>query len=807
MPNPLEQYLEPEDSGVPTGPNGVKRVLIPTNDLEKRIDPAYNDPMTGFSPQDQGEGEPTTLAGKLEAFSNLMQRLTGTKFGEQRYQTWPEKMIRSGFTLPGDIATGQEAMAPLGLRREDVTDIPAFLPPTKDSPWIAQKLGIGPVAAQPGDHVVERAMDTGGLMAGGAFGATKPGTATLGSGPVLRVARKLPDGAVQEGKPGQIHSDLLSDVELIAGVDKSPGEMGFITPNGKFLNRNDALEFVNKYEPERAPDPARGRLEAHRYNNALLSDSGTPGAPVSALAKQASAPPFYSALENAVTHAKQPKMSYDQWMGYLKNQPGVKAEELAWMGLDEKPKAWGDKPVTREMMEEHLRDQKFEVQEIIKKEHQGDSIESQAFNTLERDHPDVEPGTLAYENLYHEIVDNLAEAPEVVNSTKFEQYQLPGGENYREMLFTLPEKTQPAKNYTIEERDGKFWVDKQDGRSLRGYNTREAAEQATRKLQEVYRKPAPESNYKSSHWDEPNVLAHTRLNDRTIDGKKSLHIEEIQSDWHQEGRKKGYATSENDKLAKIAQQKMDEAGYPISNEDAKGALHDGFISQNEYDAFVSGSRGVPDAPFKQSWPDLVLKRMIREAAEKGYDQISWTPGEAQAARYDLSKQLKDLSYFQNKDGSYDLTGNRVGGGMHVFGDKVPADKLADFVGKDVADKIIKNEGKEFGKFRTLEGVDLKVGGEGMKSFYDKMLVDKANALGKKFGAKVEKKRLGIGEKGNPLRQNEDGSITGGVEAWVLPISDALRNTATQKGFPLFMSGLPFPLEHTEENPWKKRSAQ
>ena len=46
--------------------------------------------------------------------------------------------------------------------------------------------------------------------------------------------------------------------------------------------------------------------------------------------------------------------------------------------------------------------------------------------------------------------------------------------------------------------------------------------------------------YKSSHWDEPNVLYHVRKQDTVIDGEKTLLVEEIQSDWHQDGRKKGY---------------------------------------------------------------------------------------------------------------------------------------------------------------------------------------------------------------------------------------------------------------------------
>ena len=41
----------------------------------------------------------------------------------------------------------------------------------------------------------------------------------------------------------------------------------------------------------------------------------------------------------------------------------------------------------------------------------------------------------------------------------------------------------------------------------------------------------------------------------------------------------------------------------------------------------------------------MLKRMMKYAAKHGYDGISWTPGEQQAERYDLSKQVKELFYY------------------------------------------------------------------------------------------------------------------------------------------------------------------
>jgi len=38
---------------------------------------------------------------------------------------------------------------------------------------------------------------------------------------------------------------------------------------------------------------------------------------------------------------------------------------------------------------------------------------------------------------------------------------------------------------------------------------------------------------------------------------------------------------------------------------------------------VKNSRGIPDAPFKDTWPIVAVKRMIAKAAAEGYDQIAW----------------------------------------------------------------------------------------------------------------------------------------------------------------------------------------
>jgi hypothetical protein len=46
-------------------------------------------------------------------------------------------------------------------------------------------------------------------------------------------------------------------------------------------------------------------------------------------------------------------------------------------------------------------------------------------------------------------------------------------------------------------------------------------------------------------------------------------------------------------------------------------------------------------PFKKTdqWVNLAIRRMMRYAAENGFDRIAWTNGEQQSERYDLSKKL------------------------------------------------------------------------------------------------------------------------------------------------------------------------
>jgi hypothetical protein len=133
---------------------------------------------------------------------------------------------------------------------------------------------------------------------------------------------------------------------------------------------------------------------------------------------------------------------------------------------------------------------------------------------------------------------------EVAGATKYNQYTLPGGEDYRELLLTMPDKTVESIDIPVWKKNSQglwayFVMDRQVSGAF-AYDTEEYREAAAGTISKNTVEGI-KGNFQSAHWgDVPNILAHVRFNTRrTPDGKNILFIEEIQSDWAQEGKKKG----------------------------------------------------------------------------------------------------------------------------------------------------------------------------------------------------------------------------------------------------------------------------
>lgn len=112
-------------------------------------------------------------------------------------------------------------------------------------------------------------------MLGGGAGFSERG-ALGSSGARLVVARKMEDGSIKYGQPGQVHTDLMTRKELNADGPTPPQveqSMGFAQPGGPFMNRQQALDFAAQNEPARAAyslqQPQFGLEGASYMNNAL----------------------------------------------------------------------------------------------------------------------------------------------------------------------------------------------------------------------------------------------------------------------------------------------------------------------------------------------------------------------------------------------------------------------------------------------------------------------------------------------------------------------------------------------------------
>lgn len=383
-----------------------------------------------------------------------------------------------------------------------------------------------------------------------------------------------------------------------------------------------------------------------------------------------------------------------------------------------------------------------------------------------------------------ETIEDEDSIPDEQRPTRYSDYTLPGGENYREVLFTLPpdklsESDLPARFRIVERQDPAFVESKfiilgpsegsdaidGEGRYASG-RTKELALENFRLHHGAMLKR--KDVYKSSHFDEKNILAHTRLTDRIdADGKKVLFVEEIQSDWHQDGRKKGYAGPEDADLTelppsvRIEEMSASETGALSFGDQDPGRtvfnvwdggrrLLSGMPSREEAEAAALRKLNrerqtdkVPDAPFKKTWHEYAFKRIVRMAAEGGYDRIAWTTGSQQNERFKLSKFIDRIQYSKSKRDpskynviAYDKGGRDALGGGMMYGKSV--DEIEELLGKDIAQKIANDEGEQsdLPNEKVLKGLNLESGGEGMKGFYDKILVDYAKKFGKKFGSTV-----------------------------------------------------------------------
>ena len=488
-----------------------------------------------------------------------------------------------------------------------------------------------------------------------------------------------------------------------------------------------------------------------------LASGGQPSIPEMklALSKQG----MYSPLEKAAMAVPRTKGTPAEFMAEASKQPGYRKEEV-----EDRNISMPEQKMTKPEFVQHLKKHPMPLLDVAE---MGEQAERN-FHKEKRDlaeyltHYDRTPEQ-AHDEAYDTLKDKLGYDP---SETSYEQWQLPGGENYREVLLKTPHKGLSPK-----EREKLMWL---EANKRRGDIT--PSLEKTLQILEA-KKAAGESNYQSSHWqDHPNVLAHMRLSDRRgPNNEKLLHVEELQSDWHQAGRKHGYDNPEE-------RQRIVE----------KLARNEELTPQEEKTRIrYLGRIGVQDAPHKKSWHELAMKHVLGEAARGGYHGIVITPGEEQAKRFDLSKHVDRVEYFPE-------TNNLVAmkNGKMITAETVAPEKLDSFIGKEAAKRLLEqpvSPTKRIGEtgMHLLEGQDLQVGGEGMKGFYDKILPDYLNKLGKPHGAKVGKMPLHDIPPLPREHEPEDAESHARMKATQLhhfPMTESMRKQILTEGLPQYKKG-------------------
>ena len=213
--------------------------------------------------------------------------------------------------------------------------------------------------------------------------------------------------------------------------------------------------------------------------------------------------------------------------------------------------------------------------------------------------------------------------------TKFQQYTLPGGENYREVLLKMPANETQA--YAIKYKDGtqmgSSFASEREARAVLedmfpGRTDLEIApERATNDGVRTGR-ALTENNFHDPHWDDPNVLAHLRFSDRVgPNGEKILHMEEAQSGWGQKGRKEGFAQKLDPKILNQLGEEQTSAMFKL--EDARKAFNDSYESifkDNLKDAFKNAPTQY-DLPNALKMHDDVIKS---KHPQKRFDEYKST---------------------------------------------------------------------------------------------------------------------------------------------------------------------------------------
>ena len=628
-----------------------------------------------------------------------------------------------------------------------------------------------------------------------------PGSASSDGRESIRFEKRLQNGVVlvvekeQKNSPDDMDTITMWATLSSRGADARSNERPLHTTskpanvtNGTEAARANAVTVISSFDAAKIRRDAEIAIENDeknaKYQKANVSQAV-----------------FVSNARRAVEGIRQEKATPEQWLAMLQKQGGLKAGEDKWLGLSDWLKGQDKKSLTKQEVLDFIDQNQIQIEEVnysenvdilsatereiqenIARGHSLEELQEQidteirlagdeldGMDASERDEwlteqmkdrygddfevgYSISDGTISYaigewdvdEDAYN---SNIAgDDNKKINTTRL-AYTTEGLENKREIALTVP---------TIEswnDDDDIHFGDAGGGRAVAWIR------------------------FGDSWGREPVEINHPITGEKTVVKRdvRVLVIDEIQSKRHQEGREKGYRTTEavaEEERLGDAVNKAQEAYDAYTRrmgEKYNGAYEDIYADMTdaerteadrlEQEVYAASERfqnhgisDIPDAPFEKNWHELAMKRMLRYAAENGYDKVAWTPGEQQAERYNIGQSVRRIDAAIDQEGKRALLIHLQGGptmdiGFDDEGNITETNRvgqqylsgvknISEIVGKEIAAGALSVQGKGTENMKTWEGDNLRIGGEGMKGFYDRMLPSFVNKYVKKWGAKV-----------------------------------------------------------------------
>ena len=287
---------------------------------------------------------------------------------------------------------------------------------------------------------------------------------------------------------------------------------------------------------------------------------------------------------------------------------------------------------------------------------------------------------------------------------KYEQYTQAGGEAYSELVFTL---SKGGENVGT-----KFPIETPITKA------------AT--IRDVQVRTSP-------HFDVSGEIAHVRFKTREQGGMKILSVEEMQSDLVQGSKQFNEAAIET--------RRQEIIGAEGTRQIQRNRFEN--MSDSEIDEMLKNDPPedlIKDFPFRNNWYELTLKRLIRYAADNGFDAISIPKGSVIQDRYGLTRRIDDfnITYFDEMRKEVGLMARDQNGTTQI--DEIYTfDRIKEEFGEDVLNRVLKKGPKidgsdDYQKIKLAKQIE--IGGEGKSALYNKTIPAFLKKYGKKWNAKI-----------------------------------------------------------------------